>query len=213
MIRQFATAFVLCTGIAAGAMAAVPFSQWQEQRFSLLSGSDWRKGAEAVSVTSEDSVSLIWTSLPETAWDARAASWRWQVEESVPPTALDLRGGDDRNLSLYFVFMPGDVARENRGASIRRLMRIEQARVLMYVWGGDHARGAVLPSPYLGAQGRTVVLRPAGTGGHSERVDLAADYRRAFGAEAPAVVGLALSSDSDDTGGTVRAALADLSLR
>ena len=213
MIRQFATAFLLCTGIAAGAMAAVPFSQWQEQRFSLFSRSDWRKGTEAVSVTSDASVSLIWTSLPETAWDARAASWRWQVEESVPPTPLDLRGGDDRNLSLYFVFMPKDVARKNRGASIRRLMRIEQARVLMYVWGGDHARGAVLHSPYLGAQGRTVVLRPAGTGGHSERVDLAADYRRAFDAEAPAVVGLALSSDSDDTGGTVRAGLADLSLR
>ena len=211
MLRPFCALVLALT--ASTATAEVPFSKWSEQRFSLLSGSQWRKGGDAVSVTSDDSVSLIWTALPEGRWSARAASWRWSVDQSVPPTPLDRKGGDDRNLSLYFVFMPEAVAQANKGASIRRLLGVEEARVLMYVWGGNHGRGAVLPSPYLGAQGRTVALRQAGTGSHSESIDLAADYRRAFGGDAPALVGLALSSDSDDTGTTISAALSGLALR
>lgn len=202
-------AAVVAGSIATGAAA---FSDWTHQRFSLFSGNDWQQGANAVSVTSDGTVSLLWTALPESAFGTRNASWTWRVEESVPATALDRKGGDDRNLSLYFIFMPAGVARTNADASIRQLMEIEQARILMYVWGGQADRGTILPSPYLGAQGRTVVLRAAGTGAHSERVDLAADYRRAFGAEPTALAGLALSADSDDTDSRVRARLSNLRL-
>ena len=210
MSRIAAALVALC--LAAPAQAEVPFSQWSEQRFSLLSGSSWKKGAGQVSVRSDDSVSLIWTALPESAWTARQASWRWSVEQSVAPTALDRKGGDDRNLSLYFVFMPETVARANKGASIRKLLGVKEARVLMYVWGGDHARGDILPTPYLGPRGRTVIRRGAGTGSASEEVDLARDHLQAFGEEPRNLVGIAVSSDSDDTGTQVVARLSDLQL-
>ena len=83
-------------------------------------------------------------------------------------------------------------------------------RVLLYVWGGAHTRGDVLPNPYLGARGRSVILRPAGTGGASERVDLARDHQRAFGQAPQNLVGIAISSDSDDTDSEVVARISRL---
>ncbi|KEP70596.1 hypothetical protein DL1_15930 [Thioclava dalianensis] len=192
--------------------AAVPFGNWKEQRFSLFSSNDWSQSARGVQVRSQSAVSLIWTRVPPAQGQATRASWDWRVSQSVPATDLTRKGGDDRDLSVYFVFMPQAVAEANRGASIRKLLGIKEARVLMYVWGGEHARGAVLPTPYLGARGRTVILRKAGTGAHRESVDLAADYQRAFGERKTTLVGLALSSDSDDTDSRVQAALSDLEL-
>jgi len=196
-----------------GMAQAVPFSDWTEQRFAMFSSNDWTQGTGSVGVISDGTVSMLWTQMPPSDGATRSASWSWSVTQSVVPTALNQRGGDDRNLSLYFVFMPPEIAEANRSAGIRKLLSIEEARVLMYVWGGNHPRGSVVGSPYLGERGRTITLRAAGTGSFTERVDLAADFARAFGGEVTELVGMALSSDSDDTDGIVRAQLSDLVLR
>jgi len=221
MDRRIAAA-MLAAGMAgavaatvAGAAAAqgVAFDgSWQEQRFRLFGGNAYVQKGSALDIGSDGTVSLIWTALPRSAWNATAASWTWQVDASVPPTDLTAKGGDDRNVAVYFVFLPEAQADDVRGAGIRSLLRNDAARVLVYTWGGDHPAGAMLPSPYLGPRGRTVVLRGAGTGRASERVDLAADYARAFGGAAPGVVGLAVSADSDDTDSRIRARLSDVSL-
>lgn len=131
----------------------------------------------------------------------------------MPPTDLALKGGDDRNLSLYFLFLdPSEAVRLGPKPGLRKLMTNHAARVLLYVWGGKDGRGAFMPSPYMDGRGTTVVLRPAGTGTHVETVDLAADYARAFGGAPGALVGLAVSADSDDTNSEIRAQISDLML-
>lgn len=210
------TAVAALLPLAAGPAIAMQLAfteNWQEQTFGLFGGgNDFVFRRSALDVGSDDAVSLVWTALPGSAWGSRAASWRWQVDMSVPPTDLTRKGGDDRNLAVYFVFLPADRAASVRDAGIRALLNDGSARVLTYVWGGAHARGEVLPSPYLGDRGRTIVLRPAGTGAARERVDLAADFGRAFGGAAPGVVGVAVSADSDDTGSRIRARVSDLVL-
>ncbi len=203
---------LIACSLAAGGAFATPFGNWTEQRFSVFSANTWTQSGRGVKVVSDDAVSLIWSRLPPSKGDSAKATWTWSVDTSVPATALNRKGGDDRNLSLYFVFMPPDAAQANRDAGIRTLLKVKEARVLMYVWGGNHARGSVLPSPYLGERGKTIVRRPAGVGAFSETVDLAADYSRAFGAQKTVLVGLAVSADSDDTGTSIRAQLRDLGL-
>lgn len=214
--------FVLPAALAAmtslsvsGAHAApVSFDEnWKHQRFSLFSGNDYARRGGALGVTSDASVSLLYRALPKTAWQARGASWNWQVSQSVPPTNLARKGGDDRNLALYFVFLPEAEAERAQGSRVTRLLSNDDVRVLVYVWGGDHARGEVLNSPYLGARGKTVVLRGAGTGEARESVDLDADFRRAFGGQATSLVGLAVSGDSDDTDSMIRARISGLQVR
>ena len=185
---------------------------WKEQRFSLFSKNKYGFGGQQLDVTSNGSVSIAYAAIPRSNWSAKSASWSWAVDEGVPATDLRKKGGDDRNLALYAVFMPQADAERLKNANIRDLLGADSARVLVYVWGGAHERGAVLDSPYLGARGKTVVLRGAGEGSHSEEVDLARDYERAFGGNATALVGLAVSADSDDTDTKIRASISGLRL-
>ncbi|MDV7145773.1 DUF3047 domain-containing protein [Tropicimonas sp. TH_r6] len=205
-------ALALTVSLAAPAALAVPFGNWSEQAFSRLDANQWRQSSRAVEVVSDSSVSLIWTRLPASEGATGRASWDWSVRESVPATQLTKKGGDDRNLALYFMFLPADRAEASRDANVRQMLRSRDARVLMYVWGGDHSRGDVLPSPYLGKRGKTIIRRPAGTGSFQESVDLEADFQRAFGSQKTVLVGLAVSSDSDDTASSIRATLGGLKL-
>ncbi|MBN2906717.1 MAG: DUF3047 domain-containing protein [Rhodobacteraceae bacterium] len=208
-ILAIAGGLALCAGSVAAQQ--VSFGKgWTEQKFSLFSSNAYGLNGQSLDVRSNGTVSLLWSVLPSRMWSGRHASWAWTVERSVPATDLTRKGGDDRNLSLYFLFLPEAMAQEAQGKDIRALLTSPAARVLMYVWGGDHARGDVLPSPYLGARGRSVIQRPAGTGSAIERVDLWRDHRRAFDTDPASLVGIAVSSDSDDTGTQVLARIASL---
>ena len=213
MFRTLAAASLAALMALPANAGPVSFADWKEQRLSLFSSNDYRFGA-SLQMVSEGSVSIAWTRLPEAEWDANGASWRWQVDQSVPPTNLGQKGGDDRNISLYFVFLPEAEAQAAKNKGIRSLLGNKSVRIIQYAWGGNHARGQVIKSPYgPSGQGVTVALRQAGTGTHSESVNLAKDFQRAFGVEKTQLVGLAVSGDSDDTDTVIRAAIANLSLK
>lgn len=215
MLRSLQIAALIVAGLPAAAHAeAVAFDKsWETQRFSLFSSNKYRFQGDAMSIASDGSVSLAYTRVKEPLWGAKGAKWSWSVSQSVPATDLAKKGGDDRNASLYFVFLPEAEAKAlGAKADVRKLLTSDSARVLVYVWGDDRGRGTVLASPYLGNRGKTILLRAAGTGRFSESVDLAADYKRAFGGQAGALVGLAVSADSDDTASAIRATITGLAL-
>ena len=194
--------------------ASVPFDgDWKEQRFSLLASNEYLQRGHAVDVASDGTVSLLWQRVPSYDRDAIQARWTWEVTESVPPTDLTQKGGDDRNLSLYFVFLPSDLVAEAEERGIRWILKQSSVRVLLYTWGGrDGDTGLIAAPPYMNNQGAMFIKRPAGTGRYTEEVNLRSDYARAFGGDAGALVGLAISADSDDTDTHVRATLSDLAL-
>ncbi len=199
---------------ASAAPISIPFdSSWRSLTFRRLAETTYRPQGNGLGILARESSSVFYRSLPAQAQTLTQAAWAWSVERSVPPTDLSRKGGDDRNIALYFVFMDADAAdRVSPDTSLTRLMGNRAARILIYAWGGAHRQGATIPSPYLRGRGSTVVLRSAGTGAHLERVDLFADHARVFGARPERVVGVAVSSDSDDTGSLVEARLSDLVL-
>lgn len=210
---RFVCAAALCLSAWPALAAPVSFDgSWKTQKFSLFSSNTYGFNGSSVSVASDGAVSLAYRPLPESYWSASTATWSWSVQEGVPATDLRQKGGDDRNLALYFVFLPQAEAQALKGASVRQLLTNDAARVLVYVWGGAHDRGAVLGSPYLGKRGKTIVLRGSGTGSANESVNLARDYANAFGGGDTALVGLALSGDSDDTDSRIRASISGLNV-
>ncbi|WP_146590006.1 DUF3047 domain-containing protein [Puniceibacterium confluentis] len=213
MKRPILTILTLLSLTTAAGAAPVAFDGgWKQQKFSLFSQNKYGYQGNTLTVQSDGSVSLTYKPLPQEQWTSQAASWSWSVSKGVPATNLSRKGGDDRNLALYFVFLPQEQARALQGASVRKLLGENAVRVLVYVWGGAEGRGAILDSPYLGARGKTVVLRPAGTGQASERVNLAGDYGKAFGGQPGALVGIAISADSDDTDSMIEARVSGLSV-
>ncbi|MDG1377199.1 MAG: DUF3047 domain-containing protein [Yoonia sp.] len=212
MKRLFLAAILALTAATAQAGPVSFASGWSEQKLSLFSSNDYRFG-NALSMTSNGSVSIAWSRVYQADWATERASWSWTVNRSVPATDLARKGGDDRNISLYFVFVPADVAPTLAGAGIRSLLGRSDVRVIQYAWGGNNAVGGVIPSPYGKAgTGVTIPLRQAGTGSAAEQVNLAADYARAFGGQKGALIGLAVSGDSDDTASAIEAAIGNLTL-
>jgi len=65
----------------------------------------------------------------------------------------------------------------------------------------------------VGEGGASIVLRSSGTGGFNEKVDLRADYKRAFGSGNVVLVGVAVSADSDDTDSKIVASVSNLVVR
>lgn len=188
----------------------ISLNGWTHQKFSLFGGNVWHQSTGRISVESDDSVSLLWRAVPDELRKASSASWSWSVEEGVHPTDLSQKGGDDRNQSLYFIFAPKEVAAKIEDIGIKGLLEHPDIRVLMYVWGGRHDRGDIVPSPYLGSRGMTIVLRGAGDGQYTEDVEIRSDLERIYGREDLSLIGLALSADSDDTNSRIRASIGSL---
>jgi hypothetical protein len=214
-IQEKLRLFILAASIFSCSLAEaeqVTFSDnWTEQAFSLFSSNEFVLNADTLNLSSEGTVSILWKKLPPSMWEANQANWDWAVEVSVPATDLTVKGGDDRNLSIYFVFSPQEYLPRSRG-KLTDLLNNKNVRVLMYVWGGDHDQGEVLPSPYLEDFGKTIILQRAGTGRASEQVNLANDFLRVFGENPEKLVGIAISADSDDTRSKISSSISNLQI-
>ena len=183
---------------------------WDEQGFLRLWTNDYVLGGNQLKVTSDGTVSLLYRPVPKSAWNSKMASWGWSVAQSVVATDLTRKGGDDRNLAIYFIFMDQTDAVKLANSSARRVLKNSSTRALVYVWGGKYPRGKILRSPYGPGKLKTVISRAAGKGAFSEKVDLAVDYKRAFGKTLGVLVGVGISADSDDTNGMISAIVKDL---
>lgn len=145
---------------------------------------------------------------------SRRLAWRWRVDQNIPATDLSRSGQDDRPLALHVWFppKPEDVSFGDRLGALFGYPMIGQ--VLTYVWGGTAQRGERMPNPHF-ENSKLIVLRsgttPTGIW-FNEEIDIAADYRMAFGAPPPARAYIAISADTDDVGGTSIAQLDDLKL-
>ena len=189
----------------------LPFDNtWKEQGFLRIWSNEYNLSGRHLDVISDGTVSLIYRALPEGLWEAKHAKWRWSVSQSVVATDLTVKGGDDRNLAIYFVFVDRGSAEKLSQSSPRRLLRNSNTRALVYVWGGDYAPGQLLNSPYGDGILKTVIARPSSTGEFAESVDLAADFARAFGEDRGVLVGIGVTADSDDTGGKIVARISGL---
>ena len=181
---------------------------WKEQGFPRLKKNTYRLNGDSVEILSDDAISILFRRLPESFWNGRKASWQWTVRQGVAPTNLKARGGEDRNVSIYFLFLPREIAERLRNRSMARIFDNKHRRMIQYMHGGAHDPGERFYSPYGGKSGLNVVLRTS-LGTHREEVDLESDYVAAFGFQPEVLIGIGLSADSDDTDGMVRATVSE----
>ena len=190
----------------------IAFDQsWQEQGFMRLWSNDYGFLGSRLEIESDNAVSLIWRAVEPELRNASRASWKWSVSQGVEITDLTHKGGDDRNLALYFVFGDLETASQAPGSKARQVLRNPNTKGLIYIWGGEEPWRGFEQSPYhpnLLFQ----VLRPARVGEFMEEIDLQGDFIAAFGEQEVALIGLGISADSDDTNGLIRASVENLIL-
>tara|TARA_R110002124_G_scaffold48148_13_gene142458 strand:- start:4810 stop:5508 length:699 start_codon:yes stop_codon:yes gene_type:complete len=205
--------FIAVFGTADAQSVKIPFDQnWKEQGFMRLFSNEYDLQDQQLDIISDGTVSVLWRPVDAAQERTKQASWDWSVTKGVGPTDLTARGGDDRNLAMYFVFVDPETAQQLNRTSARKLLSNPKAKALIYVWGGIHPNGSLLPSPYAPGL-KTKILRTVETGNFSETVNIDQDFVAAFGNTPKTLVGLAVSADSDDTDGFISGSIRDLSLQ
>ena len=137
----------------------------------------------------------------------RVLSWRWKVEGVLTRSDPSRKSGDDYAARVYVAFRyepAGASAWERARYGALRLFygRYPPGLARNYVWESRLPVGAVLDNAYSARAKMVVVRSGAADAGRwvTERHDLYADYRSIVGGEPPRIVGVALMTDTDDTG-------------
>ena len=146
--------------------------------------------------------------------------WRWKVSRVLDKADMNTKPGDDFAARVYVFF---DVAMESLSFADRTKLRLARmiagpdvpTAALCYVWDNKHAIGRTQWSPYSN-RARIIVLQSGST--HvgkwmNESRDIAADFSEAFGFDAPAVTGVAVGNDTDNTAEKVSTWIGDVSLK
>ncbi len=134
-------------------------------------------------------------------------SWRWKVTQLSDRGNPKEKAGDDYPIRVYVMFQY-DPARASLG---ERLMynaskviygKYPPHSTLNYVWTGVNVPERFIASPYTGKAYMVVLEKGRQRVGQwvEESVNVLADYRKAFGQDPPAIAGLAVMSDTDNTG-------------
>ncbi|MFO7483724.1 DUF3047 domain-containing protein [Oceanibaculum nanhaiense] len=168
-----------------------------------------------IEVEAKGSVAVLYRGVGEAEAAKQILSWRWRVDRSdIQPVDLGRKERADRPIALHVGFEQDDSTGDfMRSLAARMTGAPPPGRVITYTWGGTQAAGAVLVSPYLGDEGRIVILRPgdAPLGQWvGESVDLKVDFQRFFGYAPPPVAYIAISADADDQPGHTLARIADI---
>jgi hypothetical protein len=137
----------------------------------------------------------------------RILSWRWKVENVLAKADPRRKQGDDYAARVYVAFRYEPAAATLWERSRYRAYRLLHGRyppglVLNYVWESRLPVGTALDNAYTD-RAKIIVARSGGADiGRwvSERRDIYEDYRRIVGGEPPRIAGIALMTDTDDTG-------------
>jgi hypothetical protein len=145
--------------------------------------------------------------------------WEWRVPQLIEHADNTDRHAEDSPARLL-LFFDGDrstsPAHERAALELAELAsgRPVPYATLMYIWENRQPVGTVIPSPFTARVQMIVAASGPERLGQWKRFerDYVADYRRAFGAEPGRLIGLAILTDTDNTGARVEAFYGDIRL-
>lgn len=143
--------------------------------------------------------------------------WRWRVSDVVRTADISKKSGDDQAARIYVGL---DLPNNSISLGTRAKLAIARARggneipdgAINYVWDNRYPVGTVRNNVYT-RQAKIIVAQSGGSQARqwiTERHNLAADIRKQFRTGKARVTSIAISSDTDNSGETVRAAFANI---
>jgi hypothetical protein len=146
--------------------------------------------------------------------------WRWKVANILKNGNVYQKEGDDFPARIYIVF-----GYDSGRLDFPEKIKFEMAKVLYgeyppsaginYIWSSNAPLGLVVPNPYTDRSMMVVVQsgkKDLNTWVDEER-NIYEDYRNAFKAEPPMISGVAIMTDTDDTGESAIAYYGDIMFR
>ena len=178
-------------------------------------------GATVLRVRSDSAAGTLAHDLRVEVESRPALAWRWKVDRAVARANLETKQGDDFAARVYVFFdLPESELSfgERASLALARLVHGQSlpAAGICYVWDNRHPRGTAAWNPYWHRIRMVVLESGDGLAGKwvDEKRDLRADFIAAFGARegrpVPAVTGIAVGNDTDQTRESATAWFGDL---
>ena len=173
-------------------------------------------GIGAVEAQAESSMALLARPIAVDLAATPVLCWRWFIDAPVAGADMTRKSGDDYAARVYVAFDLPDSAmsaatRFKLGLARTLFGKDVPDAALNYVWDNRHPVGARRRSAYTDRAELIVAETGAARAGQwvTERADVAADFAVAFGGMATPIQ-IAVATDTDNVGGSARAAFADL---
>lgn len=185
-------------------------------RYSVVPDGD----GHVLRAESEAAASALYRSLDVDARVYRVIAWRWKVENILAKGDARRKAGDDYPARIYVAFRyDRDTAttweRVRYGAIKLWYGRYPPRHVINYIWDNRLPPGTALDNAYTPRAKMIVVQSGSSLVGRwlDEERDVYADYKRLFAEEPPAIEGVAVMTDTDDTGERAVAHYGPITLR
>ena len=146
--------------------------------------------------------------------------WSWKVENILKKGDVRKKEGDDYPARIYIAFeydpkrMPfGD--RVKYGLVKALYGQYPPLAAINYIWESRAAKGTLIPNPFTDR----VMMLVVESGGErlnrwlEEERNIYEDYKKAFGEEPPLISGVAIMTDTDNTGESAVAFYGDIVFR
>lgn len=143
--------------------------------------------------------------------------WRWKIAHLLEKGDVHSQQGDDYPARLYITF-----AYDPTRLSIFQKLKYEAVKLLYgdypplaainYIWDGRTPAGTIVPNAYTDRVRMIVVESGSARLNQwvTETRNLYEDYRQAFGEEPPPISGVAIMTDTDNTGESATAHYGDI---
>lgn len=198
---------------------------WRHQPFSALKRDTAYKieqdgGRAVLQARADKSASLYVARLAAPMAVPGRLDWSWKTDALVPGADNRDKKREDAPLRVIVAF-DGDPATLPE-AERKRMKRAESLSgnkppfaTLMYLWSEQVAVDTVIPSAHTSQVKMLVVSSGASGLGQWQTIkrNLVADYRRAWGSEPGPLLGVAVMTDTDNTGTQAAGTYADVRLQ
>ena len=176
-------------------------------------------GEQVVMATTDNSASGLIARVSVEPGDSLILRWRWKVSNVYEQGNARKKEGDDYPARIYvaFEFEPDEAGFFERAK--RKTVEVVfgeelPGNALNYIWANRLPVGEIIANPFTDTTMMVAVNSGVTNTGEWVTVerDIVADYRKAFDREPPKLVGVAIMSDSDNTGASATAWYGDVSL-
>jgi hypothetical protein len=174
---------------------------------------------QVVKATTNNSASGLIARVSVEPGDSLILRWRWKVSNVFEKGDARNRDGDDYPARIYvaFEFEPEEAGFFERAK--RKTVEVVfgeelPGNALNYIWANQLPVGDMVANPFTDTTMMVAVNSGADNAGKWVTVerDIVADYEEAFGRKPPKLVGVAIMSDSDNTGESATAWYGDVQL-
>lgn len=126
-------------------------------------------------------------------------NWSWRVDKTLPPLKEKTKAGDDYAARLYVIIDGG--------------LFIWRTKALNYVWSSTPSKGAKWNNAFAPRNARMLSVRDSRNGPGQwlkEKQNVVEDFKSLYGFAPKFIDGVALMTDTDNSGGSAAASYGDI---